>query len=157
MKKYLPALFFIGISFFAGLVGSIFTTPSIPTWYASLVKPAFSPPNYVFGPVWSILFLLMGISAYLVWKEGFGKKKVKIALKIFFVQLALNTLWSILFFGLKSPMVSLAEIILLWVLIFITIKKFYEISKIAGSLLIPYILWVTFASILNLSIVLLNS
>jgi tryptophan-rich sensory protein len=157
MKKYLPALFFIGISFFAGFVGSIFTTPSIPTWYASLVKPAFSPPNYVFGPVWSILFLLMGISAYLVWKEGFGKKKVKIALKIFFVQLALNTLWSILFFGLKSPMVSLAEIILLWVLIFITIKKFYEISKIAGSLLIPYILWVTFASILNLSIVLLNS
>jgi tryptophan-rich sensory protein len=157
MKKYLPALLFIGISFFAGFVGSIFTTPAIPTWYASLVKPAFSPPNYVFGPVWSILFLLMGISAYLVWKEGFGKKKVKIALKIFFVQLALNTLWSILFFGLKSPMVSLAEIILLWVLIFITIKKFYEISKIAGSLLIPYILWVTFASILNLSIVLLNS
>jgi translocator protein len=156
MKKYLPALFFIGISFFAGFLGSIFTISAIPGWYATLIKPVFSPPNYVFGPVWSILYLLMGISAYLVWKEGLGKKKVKMALKIFFVQLALNTLWSILFFGLKSPTLSFIEIILLWILIFVTIKEFYQISKIAGLLLVPYILWVTFASILNVSIVLLN-
>lgn len=156
LKKYAPLVFFVGSSFLAGFIGSIFTTPAISTWYTSLAKPSFTPPNYIFGPVWSLLYLLMGVSAYLVWKKGFDKKKVKTALYVFFIQLALSSLWSILFFGFKSPTAALVEIIFLWFLVFLTIRKFYKISKTAGYLLIPYILWVTFASFLNLSIALLN-
>jgi len=156
IKKYTPLLFFIGISLSAGFIGSIFTVSSVRTWYVDLSQPFFSPPSYVFGPVWSALYVLMGISAYLVWAKGIKKKEVKTALKIFFLQLVLNTLWSILFFGLQSPLLALVEIVLLWLLILITIKKFASISNAAGLLLVPYILWVSFASILNFSIVLLN-
>lgn len=140
----------------AGFIGSIFTNRQIPTWYAALEKPSFSPPNWLFGPVWTALFILMGISLFLVWRNGLSQPSVKIALIIFIVQLLLNILWSFLFFTLRSPLTSFIEIILLWILILITILVFYPISKTAGILLLPYILWVSFASILNFSIWRLN-
>lgn len=139
----------IGLCLGVGIVGSFFTTSSIPTWYATLNKPFFSPPNFIFAPVWTTLYILMGISLYLVWQKG----KVP---TIFWIQLILNFLWSILFFGLKNPVLGFVEIVVLWITIFLTIKNFYPISKWAAYLLIPYLLWVTFASILNLSIVILN-
>jgi tryptophan-rich sensory protein len=130
--------------------------PSIPTWYASLQKPAFNPPNWIFGPVWTTLFIMMGVAAFLVWDKGLENKKVKISLAIFGLQLLLNVLWSILFFGLQSPLYAFIDIIMLWASILATIIYFYRISAAAAYLLIPYILWVSFASILNLSIVILN-
>lgn len=139
----------IGICLGVGIVGSVFTTSSIPTWYATLNKPSFSPPNWVFGPVWTILYILMGISLYLVWQ----KKKVP---AIFWIQLILNAAWSVIFFGLKNPALALVDVVALWIGIFLTIKSFYPISKLAAYLLAPYLLWVIFASILNLSIALLN-
>ena len=156
MNKTLLLIISIVICQFAGLIGSVFTVRSISTWYTALVKPAFNPPNWLFGPVWTLLYLLMGISLYLVWQKGTSDVHVKIALLIFAVQLVLNILWSILFFGMQSPMLGLIEIVLLWVFILLTITNFYHISKPASYLLIPYILWVSFAAVLNLSIFLLN-
>lgn len=144
------------ISELAGIIGSVFTTPSIPGWYTTLVKPALNPPSWVFGPVWTTLFVLMGIAAFLVWKEGLGRKDVKIALGVFLGQLVLNTLWSIIFFGLHSPGGALMEIAFLWLAILTTIILFYRISKPAAWLLVPYILWVSFASYLNYTIWSLN-
>jgi len=139
-----------------GAVGSIFTSPAISTWYAILQKPSFNPPNWIFAPVWTILFLLMGISLYLIWSKGWADKRVKIALFIFGIQLVLNILWSFLFFGLQSPLYAFIGIIILWLAILLTIISFYRISKPAAYLLLPYILWVSFASILNFSIMILN-
>lgn len=139
-----------------GIAATPFTISAIPGWYQTLNKPVFSPPNWIFGPVWTILYFLMGVAAYLVWIKGLEKKAVKTALTFFIAQLFFNFLWSILFFGLHSPMLALIDIFILWTLILITIIKFYKISKTASYLLIPYLLWVTFATILNLSIVLLN-
>ncbi|RJR15047.1 tryptophan-rich sensory protein [Candidatus Microgenomates bacterium] len=158
MKKFhLPALIAaILICQTAGLVGSVFTFSAIPTWYATLSKPIISPPNWVFGPVWTILFTLMGISAYLVWQEGWQKKQVKDALRTFGEQLVLNALWSILFFGLKNPLLAFVEIIFLWILIVATMVKFYRLNNWAAYLLLPYLIWVSFASILNGAIVVLN-
>ncbi len=140
----------------AGLVGSVFTFSSIPTWYASLEKPDFNPPNWVFGPVWTTLYLLMGVSLYIVWGRGFEKKEVRYAIKIFAVQLVLNSLWSILFFGLRSPLMALVEIFILWFFIFYSILLFNRISKKSAILLMPYIMWVSFAAVLNYFIWLLN-
>lgn len=139
----------IGICLGVGVLGSIFTISSIPTWYATLNKPFFSPPNWVFGPVWTILYILMGISLYLVWI----KRRIP---AVFWTQLLLNAIWSIIFFGMKNPLLAFVEIIILWLAIFLTIKSFYKINRLAGNLLIPYLLWVSFASILNLAIVILN-
>ena len=141
----------------AGLIGGVATFPSIPTWYASLEKPAFNPPNWLFGPVWTTLYALMGIAAFLVWRQGIRKREVKIALGIFLVQLVLNSLWSIVFFGLHSLLGGLAVILPLWVAILLSIVAFYRISKTAGVLLIPYILWVSFATILNFFLWQLNA
>lgn len=140
----------------AGIIGSIFTTPAIPTWYANINKPTFRPPNWVFAPVWTTLFLLMGIALFLVLRKGLNKKDIKIAISVFAFQLVLNTLWSFLFFGLKSPFAAFVEIIFLWIAILASIILFFRISRPAGALLIPYILWVSFASILNFSIWRLN-
>jgi len=140
----------------AGVIGSIFTTPAIPGWYAALVKPSFTLPNWVFAPVWTSLYLLMGISVFLVWRKGLDNHLVNSALRLFIVQLVLNTFWSILFFGLRSPLLGLVEIIILWVAILLTILSFFRVSKIAGILLLPYILWVSFAAILNFSLWRLN-
>jgi tryptophan-rich sensory protein len=137
----------------AGIIGSIFTVSSVSSWYATLNKPFFNPPSWVFGPVWTLLYLLMGISLYLIWNN---KKRTKKALLIFGIQLILNSLWSILFFGLQSPLLAFIEIIFLWSAILLSIIYFYRISKVAAYLLVPYILWVSFAAILNLSIFILN-
>ena len=142
---------------FAGLIGSVFTTPAIPTWYATLRKPSFSPPNWLFAPVWITLFALMGVSAFLVWRRGLGDQQVKVALTIFVVQLILNILWSVIFFGLRAPLGGLIVISTLWVAILLTILNFFKVSTTAGLLLVPYILWVSFAALLNLFIWRLNS
>lgn len=139
-----------------GVVGSIFTRPSIPTWYSALQKPDFTPPDWLFAPVWITLYTLMGISAYLVWNKGFENKNIKISLFIFTVQLLLNALWSFLFFGLHSPLYAFIEIIILWVAIAIVILNFFRISLPAGFLLLPYLLWVSFAVVLNFYIMKLN-
>jgi len=134
----------------AGIIGGLFTASSVKTWYLTdLVKPSFNPPSWVFAPVWTFLFLLMGIALYLVWNK-------KNNLFWFWVQLLLNLLWSILFFGLHSPMLAFYEILVLWFAIFMTIIKFRQYHKTASYLLWPYLAWVSFASFLNYSIMILN-
>jgi len=140
----------------AGIVGSIFTSSSVQTWYTTLQKPSFTPPGWFIGTVWIILYTLMGISLYLVWNKGLRNKRVKNSLYLFGLQLILNAVWSFLFFGLRSPFLALIEIVFLWVAIAFTILKFYKISKTAGLLLIPYIVWVSVALTLNFYIWRLN-
>jgi tryptophan-rich sensory protein len=154
-QKILPLMSFILITFIAAFIGSLFTTPSIASWYRNLNKPSFAPPNFLFAPVWTILFFLMAIAAFLVWQNK-NNPQAKKALIFYFVQLAFNSLWSIIFFGLHNPGVAFLEIIILWLLILLTLIKFYKIQKIAGLLLVPYLLWVSFASFLNLFVWLLN-
>jgi len=139
-----------------GLLGTPFTISAIPTWYANLNKPFFAPPNWLFGPVWTLLYFLMGVSLYLIWKQGLEKKKVKTAVIYFLAQLGLNFVWSPIFFGLRAPLIALIIITAMWVLIVITIKIFYPLSKWAAYLLVPYLLWVSFALLLNAAITLLN-
>ena len=146
----------IVVCFLAAALGSYFTAPSIPTWYASINKPSFSPPNWIFGPVWSLLYLLMAIAAYLIWQKGLDNKAVQIALVLFAIQLGLNSLWSIIFFGWHSPFYAFIEIIFLWLSILLTIIQFFSLSATAGWLMVPYILWVSFASILNCFVMILN-
>ncbi len=156
MKDIIKLLASIIVCQGAGFIGSIFTTPNISTWYATLKKPSFTPPNWLFAPVWTILFLLMGISAYLVWRYGLSNPRVRIALIIFIVQLLVNISWSLVFFGLKLQLAGFFVIIALWVLILLTIIHFSNISITAGILLIPYFLWVSFASVLNFMLWRLN-
>ena len=141
----------------AGLIGSAFTTPAIPTWYAALEKPPFTPPNWLFAPAWITLYLLMGISASIVWRRGLDDTRIKTALITFLVQLVLNASWSVVFFGLESPLYGVIVIVALWIAIVLTIIKFFRISTLAGALLLPYIAWVTFAATLNVAIFILNS
>lgn len=142
--------------FIFAFLGSAVTLPSMSTWYAQLVKPIFNPPNFVFAPVWTILYLMMGISLYIVWNKGLEHENVYKAIKMFIVQVSLNFLWSFAFFGLHSPIVAFIVILMLWSSICLTIGYFNEISKPAALLLVPYIFWVNFALILNLFIVILN-
>ena len=144
----------VAIGYLSGTV----TRESILTWYPTLVKPSFNPPNWIFAPVWSMLYIMMGIAAGLVWDRIDSEKDiVKKALILFAVQLGLNALWSYLFFGLHNPMLALIEIVLLWLLIFETYTQFSKINKIAGYLFLPYLAWVSFAAVLNGSIWWLNS
>lgn len=140
----------------AGILGSLATMPSIPGWYKGLAKPAFNPPNAIFGPVWITLYLLMGIALFFVWRLGFGTRGVKTAVVLFLVQLALNALWSWVFFGGHNLGLGFVVIVLLWMFILLTIISFFGLSRAAGWLLVPYLLWVTFASVLNFSIWRLN-
>lgn len=140
----------------AGLIGSFFTTPQIFSWYSTLVKPSFNPPNWVFGPVWTLLYVLMGISLYLVW-QGSGEAKLKQAAIVAFVgQLILNIFWSIAFFGFQNLALAFLEILILWTSILFTILFFYRLNKTAAYLLVPYIFWVSFAAVLNFAIWYLN-
>lgn len=141
----------------AGAIGSFFTTPKISTWYATLEKPAFTPPNAVFMPVWFTLYAFMGVAIYLVWRKGLQTEGVKSAFILFWVQLGLNALWSVIFFGYESLIGGFAVILSLGVILLITIVKFFKISKVAGGLLIPYIVWIGIASALNASVMMLNS
>jgi len=132
------------------------TARGVSTWYPTLIKPSFNPPAWVFGPVWTLLYIMMGIAAFLVWRRGLDADGVKIALTVFAIQLALNGLWSILFFGLQAPGWALAEIILLWMAIGITTLLFWRVDHTAGLLLLPYWAWVSFATVLNASLWWLN-
>lgn len=156
----------------AGVIGSLFTVPEIPGWYSTLNKPGFTPPGYIIGAIWTVLFFLMGVSLYLVWVRNWevkspgrkwahkawnrfsekllnGSWRRENVMMIFAAQLVLNVLWSAVFFGLKFPGLAFFELLMLWVAILYTIVNFYRISKLAGLLLVPYILWVTFAGYLN--------
>jgi benzodiazapine receptor len=141
----------------AGGIGAIFTTPAIPTWYAALEKPGFTPPNAVFSPVWITLYLLMAISVFLIWRQGLKAEGVRPAFIVFWVQLVLNVLWSVVFFGLKSPLGGVIVILLLWFAILFAIVRFFPISRLAAWLLIPYIVWVSIAASLNIGVWLLNA
>ena len=138
-----------------GFLGSFFTIPAIPTWYNTLNKPFFTPPTWIFSPVWIILFIMMGISLFFVWRES-GRPGFKPALIFFFIQLIFNVFWSIAFFGLRSTLLGLVDIVALWIAILLTIRYSLKVSKFAGVLLITYLLWVGFASLLNFSLWILN-
>ncbi len=139
-----------------GVLGSVFTISSIRSWYSTLTKPSFSPPNWIFGPVWTTLYFLMAIAFFLIWRQNWKKRNVQTAMKYFLAQLSFNFVWSPIFFGLRSPLIALFVIIALWVLIVLTMKKFYPLSKSAFYLLVPYLSWVSFATVLNAAIVVLN-
>jgi len=159
-KQWGILILFIVLCQGAGIIGTFVTFDAIPTWYATLVRPSFSPPNWIFGPVWTTLYTLMGVSAYLVWaKRGLPPTKATIRTKglwIFWVHLFFNALWSLLFFGLQSPLLALVDIAVLWVLLVASMFYFFRISKTAGALLVPYLVWISFASVLNAAILLLN-
>jgi benzodiazapine receptor len=141
------------LGYFSGMV----TRSAITTWYPTLIKPSFNPPNWIFAPVWSMLYVMMGVAAGLVWdRMEFDKELVKKSLLLFAFQLALNGLWSYLFFGLKNPMLAGLEIIVLWLLIYETYIQFNKINKISGYLMLPYLGWVSFALVLNACIWWLN-
>jgi len=157
--KLKPALKLIAalvISGSAGAVGTLFTISAIPAWYATLAKPALNPPTWVFGPVWTALYALMGIAAFLVWNKGWGRADVRKALGFFLLQLALNAVWSIIFFGWHDILSAFICIAALWLTIVWTMMLFYRISKPTMYILLPYILWVSFAAYLNYSILMLN-
>lgn len=140
-----------------GYLSGDVTRSAITTWYPTLVKPIFNPPNWIFAPVWTLLYIMMGVAAGLVWNRiEFEKEAVKKALVFFIIQLVLNALWSYLFFGLHNPLLAGIEIIVLWLMIFETYLKFSKINKLSGYLLLPYLAWVSFALILNWSIWWLN-
>ena len=140
----------------AGILGSFVTDGSVTTWYATLNKPLLAPPNWLFGPVWLALYTLMGIALFLVWEKGFDKPKVKVAIKLFIFHLAVNALWSVVFFGLNQIFAGLLVILLLLALIFLVIIAFYPLDWRAALLLVPYLFWVSFAAYLNYAIWLLN-
>lgn len=142
------------LSLSAGFFGSFFTTPNIASWYAFLNKPFFNPPNWLFGPVWTLLFIFMGIAFYLIWKEN--NKKAEPILCFFIFHLLVNILWSVVFFGLQNPFGGILVIIVLWLMILWLIISFRRFNKLASWLLLPYLLWVSFASVLNFSIWWLN-
>ena len=147
----------LALTFSAALLGSLFTRNAKADWYANLNKPSFTPPNWLFGPAWTTLYVLMAVSVAIVWHKGLDKPAVRIALALFLLQLILNGLWTPLFFGLKMPLLAFIEILLLWTAIGVTILAFARVSLAAAVLLLPYILWTSFAAVLNFSIWLLNS
>ena len=153
----LPTLIFcIVVCQLAGVLGSVFTRSSVNTWYQDLTKPWFTPPGWVITTIWLVLFTLMGLSLFLVYREGLSRVDVRIAVGIFAIQLLVNVLWSMAFFGLRWPMGGLVTIAVLWVLIALTILKFWPISREAALFLMPYLLWVCFAAFLNYSFWRLN-
>ncbi len=147
LSKWLNLFKYIGICVGVGLLGSVFTMKSIPTWYDKLNKPSITPPSWIFGPVWTLLYTLMGISASIISQKKEQGKKV--AMTIFYLQLILNYLWTAFFFGMHSPFAALIEIFILWIFIVVTILLFWKLSPVAALLLVPYLLWTSFASVLN--------
>jgi tryptophan-rich sensory protein len=147
----------VAICLVVGYLSSITTQSSINTWYPTLIKPSFNPPNWLFAPVWTLLFIMMGIAAGMIWNHLENQRElVKKALLFFTVQLLLNALWSYLFFGLNNVLLALIEVILLWLVIYETFHIFRKIDKKAAYLFIPYLIWVAFAAVLNGSIYYLN-
>ncbi len=156
MQKILKIVLMVVLCVTVGYLSGLVTRESILTWYVTLNKPSFNPPNWVFAPVWTLLYIMMGVAAGMVWTSNSDEQTTKKALGFFAIQLGLNALWSCLFFGLHNPLLALIEIILLWLMIFETYNMFKKINKTAGLLLLPYLAWVSFAAILNASIWWLN-
>jgi tryptophan-rich sensory protein len=156
MPKIVKLICSVGVCILIGFLGSFATMDSVTTWYADLSRPSITPPDWTFGVVWPILYVMMGISAFLIWNMGFGKREVKVALGIFGLQLILNGLWTPIFFGLHLIGLALIEIIMMWIAILLTIISFWKVSKPAALLLLPYILWVSFAIVLNAGLFFLN-
>ncbi len=154
--KHWPVLaILLALCFAAAAVGGMVTVPNIPNWYAGLNKPAFQPPNWVFGPAWTVLYIVMAVAAWLVWRSaGPGRRRLPIAW--FAIQLALNAIWSPLFFGAHRVLPALLDIGLLWIAIVATIRTFWPVNRTAGLLMLPYLAWVSFAGLLNLAIWRLN-
>jgi len=152
---WLGLLLFLVLCFAAAGIGGAVTTPKIGTWYATLAKPSWNPPNWIFAPVWSALYFCMAVAAWLVWRQG-GFPSAKVPLTLFAVQLALNVLWSCIFFGLEKSGLAFGEVLLLWTAIAATMVLFWQRSMIAGLLFVPYVAWVSFASFLNFTIWRLN-
>jgi tryptophan-rich sensory protein len=179
MKQIKIFIISILICLFVGWVGSLFTLPSITTWYAGLVKPTFSPPNSVFGPVWTVLYILLGIALFLVWRRDWqvsnhileyrhkpwnkfsqrlwtGEWQRRNIIIVFSIQLLLNLLWSYIFFNLKMPGWAFFELVALWCSIVCVMVNFYRVSKVAAWILLPYLIWVSFAGVLNFAILMMN-
>lgn len=140
----------------AGGIGGLFTYRAIPTWYRALKKPRYTPPNWAFGPIWTTLYILMGVSVFLVWNKGLTVHGATVAFTLFWIQLVVNVIWSVIFFGMKSKGGGVIIIIVLWLLILATTVISFGVSVWAGGLLVPYIVWVSTASYLNIGIWLLN-
>lgn len=156
MKSAYKLIIAIAVCEFAGILGSLFTFSAIPTWYAGLAKPVLNPPSWLFGPVWTALYALMGVAWWLVWRSAADPAAKRRAHILFILQLTLNAAWSPIFFGLHSIGWAFGEILVLWILIIFTLWTFAKISRLAAWLLVPYILWVSFAAYLNYSIWMLN-
>lgn len=156
MKNFIVFLIFASICLGVGFLGSFFTTPAINGWYSELAKPSFNPPSWIFGPVWTLLYFLMAVSAFLVWRKWSKNHIVRCALILFFVHLIFNFLWSIIFFTWQSPGWALVDVLLLDAFIIAMIVVFYKVDKRASFLLFPYLAWVLFATVLNYYIFILN-
>jgi translocator protein len=154
-SNWVSIIICIAIPLVVGAISGLATATSIKTWYLGLDKPAFNPPNFIFGPVWTALYVLMGISLYLIWKSHRGNARTN-ALRIFGIQLVLNFAWSFIFFYYHQIFFALVEIVMIWIGVLLMIIVFRSVDKTAAYLQIPYLLWVSFASLLNASIWLLN-
>lgn len=156
--KFNPIAFIINIAIplSFGAIGAFFTASSVKTWYVTLAKPSFNPPNTIFAPVWTTLYIIIGIAAYLIWQKRHTIKHFPRTIAIYFIQLILNLMWSFIFFYAHQIGVALVEIIFLLLIIIVNAVLFYKIDKIAGLLFIPYILWVGFATVLTYNIFILN-
>jgi benzodiazapine receptor len=146
----------LALAYSAALIGSLFTTGAIATWYATLAKPELSPPNWLFGPVWTILYAMMAIAAWRIYERRKADPRATTSLSIYAGHLAVNAFWSIAFFGLHNPVLAMFVIVVLWLLIGYLMVRFFRVDRIAGSLFLPYLIWVSFATYLNLMIVILN-
>ncbi len=156
MKKFSKLVCSVSACLLTGFLGSFVTMDSVTTWYSDLSRPFFTPPDWTFGVVWPILYVMMGISVFLIWNIGINKRQVKVAIGLFVLQLVLNGLWTPIFFGLHMIAIALVEIVLLWAAILLTIKAFWRISKLSTFFLLPYLLWVSFAVVLNTAFWYLN-
>jgi benzodiazapine receptor len=155
LPSWLALVGFWAAAFAAAAIGGAATSTSVKEWYPTLAKPSWNPPAWIFGPVWTTLYLMMGLAAWRVWRRG-PAPRARRGLKLFFAQLALNALWSLLFFGLRRPGVALAEILVLWICLALAQVEFWKTDRVAGWLWLPYLAWVTFAAGLNATIVALN-
>lgn len=156
LRRLMRLVVFILIAQAAGLIGTFFTFDAIPTWYASLAKPSFSPPNWIFGPVWTTLYTLMGIAAFFIWEERFHKTHASRGMNWYWLQLFLNAIWSPIFFGAQNLGLALIVIGLMWFAIAKTVYEFGKVKLWLGILLVPYVAWVSFASFLNYTLWMIN-
>jgi benzodiazapine receptor len=154
-QQIIKLIISIALPLLVGAVAGMFTAKAVPEWYATLNRPSFSPPNWLFGPVWTTLYLILGISLFLIWKQNPTEDR-NIAIILFLVQIFLNFAWSFLFFYFKLVGIALVEIVLLWITIIIMIVQFYKVLPLAAYINIPYLLWVSFATVLNAAYYMLN-